>query len=168
MKPLFIVVLCLLSVCGAAQLEKLRALYFEAGNNTGIEAFYNYTKNIQPANAVEKAYKGVAEAMYAEVVSGVKGKFEFFNRGKSLLEQAINEDLYNPEIRFLRFSVQAEVPLIVGYREQLAEDAWKIIGALKARMMNPQEDFWRKAIRFILDSGELDVNQKRELQAFSS
>jgi hypothetical protein len=156
------------AIAGTAQVEQLRTLYLAAGTNTGIEAFYQYTKNLQPTNAVEIAYKGVAEAMYAEVASGVKDKFNYFNRGKALLEQAINQDVYHPEIRFLRFSVQAEVPMIVGYRDNLAEDTWKIIGALKARMMNERDDFWRKAIRFMLESGELDAGQKRELQVFAS
>ena len=151
-----------------SQVGLLRDYYFKAGAKESISAFYNYTKNISPNNAVELAYKGVAEAMYAEVVKGVGDKFAYFDRGKALIEQAIMQDVYNPEIRFLRFSVQAEVPMIVGYRDKLAEDGWKVIGALKTNMMNPKDEFWKKAIRFMLDSGELDNNQQRELAPYAS
>lgn len=161
-----ILLLCTLQM--SSQVSVLRDYYFKAGAKEGISAFYNYTKNITPANAVELAYKGVAEAMYAEVVKGVGDKFAYFDRGKALIEQAIAQDVYNPEIRFLRFSVQAEVPMIVGYRDKIAEDGWKVIGALKTNMMNPKDDFWKKAIRFMLDSGELDNNQTRELAPYAT
>jgi hypothetical protein len=165
----------LLSLCfvftaylASAQVEVWRNYYFNAGEKNERQAFYDFAQSHAPQNAVEKAYKGVAIAMYAEVVSGVQKKFEVFDQGKALLEQAIRDDFYNPEIRFLRFSVQSKVPAIVGYDDQLEEDAWRIVGGLKASMMNPREAFWAKAIRLMLQSGELDAALTKELQAYAS
>jgi hypothetical protein len=50
----------------------------------------------------------------------------------------------------------------------LKEDAWRIVGGLKASMMNPREAFWAKAIRLMLQSGELDDVLTKELQAYAS
>lgn len=150
------------------QVQTWRDYYFRAGERNERQAFYDYAMSHAPQNAVELAYKGVAIAMYAEVVSGVQQKFKVFDEGKALLEQAIQQDAYHPEIRFLRFSVQAAVPMIVGYSGQLQEDAWKIVGGIKANMMNPRDAFWAKAIRLMLQSGELDATLTKELQAYAS
>ena len=45
-----------------------------------------------------------------------------FNGGKAMLEQAIAQDLTNAELRFLRLSIQVNVPSIVGYDTNKAED----------------------------------------------
>lgn len=45
-----------------------------------------------------------------------------FNGGKAMLEQAIAQDLANAELRFLRLSIQVNVPSIVGYSANKAED----------------------------------------------
>jgi hypothetical protein len=45
-----------------------------------------------------------------------------FNGGKSMLEKAIAQDVNNAELRFLRLSIQVNVPSIVGYDANKAED----------------------------------------------
>lgn len=150
------------------QVDKYRQLYFAAGADIGIQTFFDYTKNADESNALHKAYKGVSIAMYAELASDVSKKFEFFNQGKTLLEDAVKKDASNPEIRFLRFSVQAEVPWIVGYSSNLKEDAQIIINALQKGSINAKDDFWKKAISFMLKSGELSSEKETQLKKFQS
>ena len=45
-----------------------------------------------------------------------------FKKGKEKLAEAIKADPDNVELRFLRFSVQAEAPAFLGYRDNLEED----------------------------------------------
>lgn len=45
-----------------------------------------------------------------------------FNGGKAMLEKAIAQDLANAELRFLRLSIQVNVPSIVGYDANKTED----------------------------------------------
>ncbi len=167
MKRLIILLLVLVFHAEAhSQLENYRNLYFAAQGEAGIKSYYNGVSNANESNAVFKAYKGVATAMYAEVVSGVDEKFSYFGKGKQLIEDAIQADFWNPEIRFLRYSVQAEVPWIVNYSSNLNEDANIILNALKSNQIDFRNDFWKKAIKFIVASGELSSSLVNEFKKY--
>lgn len=49
-------------------------------------------------------------------------KLKYFNRGKDMLEAAIAEDLNNLELRFLRLTIQVNVPAILGYSSDIDKD----------------------------------------------
>jgi hypothetical protein len=167
MKFISSAIICLLTYCSAsAQLDLWRNTYFQSGSNDGKKKYIEILKSHQPGNALEKAYKGAAIAMAAEFESSVNRKFEVFGQGKKMIEEAVSMDYYNPEIRFLRFSVQTEVPWIVQYKNNIEEDYWRIVGAFDARMVDPKTDFWKKAISFMLNSDDLRTEQKEKLKAY--
>lgn len=169
MKQLISIFLIVIAQFVAAQSEQMRIAYFEAGiSDDGIKKFYNSAQSYSENTPIDKAYKGVAIAMYASLASGVDQKFEYFNRGKALLEKAVADDWYNAEIRFLRFSVQAEVPFIVGYSSNLKEDAYVVIDALEKKYIDQNSYFWKNAIKFMLSSDELNNDQKNRMQKFVS
>jgi len=49
-------------------------------------------------------------------------KFAPFNKGKAMLEEAIAAEPASVELRFLRLTIQANVPGFMDYHEHLAED----------------------------------------------
>lgn len=171
MKPVTGILLLLLiyPVGVSAQPEKLRPLFFAAGNSdTGIQTFYNFVRKINEPSNLEKAYKGVATSMYAKLTGNVARKFSTFHEGKNLVEEALNREPDNAEIRFLRFSVQSQAPWIVGYSENTREDGNMIIKALKTGKIKADNPFWKKAITFMLESNELSNTQMNELKKFTS
>lgn len=104
--------------------------------------------------------------MYAEMVDGPYDKLSTFNQGKNLLEKAISKAPQNAELRFLRFSVQDNVPWIVNYSDQLEEDAAFLLNVIKSKKVNLQEDFWKKVIQFMLLSDDVSSSQKAELKKY--
>ncbi len=149
-----------------AQLDYMRTLYFGASNDEGIKKYYNTAVVTPEQSPVIKAYKGVAIAMYAGVASGVDEKFSYFGKGKKLIEEAIQGDFYNPEIRFLRLTVQAEVPWIVGYSGDISADAGIIINALQKKQIDPKSDFWKKALLYLKKCDDLSNTQKQEFNKY--
>ena len=148
-----------------AQLEQMRALFFNASNDQGIKNFYQSAGAITETSGLTlNAYKGTATAMYAGIASGVSEKIGFFNVGKDLLEKSVNGDWYNPEIRFLRFSVQSEVPFFLNYSSKLKEDADIIIYAIEKNSFDWKIPFWQNAITFMLNSDELSSDQTQKLK----
>ncbi len=154
------------SLSALSQVEQLRILFFSSSSIEGKKSFYDFTKNLNLSNAENKAYFGVATAMYAEVAESVSEKIGYFNSGKDLLEEAIGLDWYNPEIRFLRFSVQAEVPFFLGYNDKLEDDAAVILDALYNAKIDFKTEFWKKAIKFMVESGELKDSTESELRRY--
>jgi len=150
-----------------AQLEQTRTLFFSASNDEGIKKFYSSASSIEESSGLTlNAYKATATAMYAGIALGVSKKIAYFNEGKVLLEKSVNGDWYNAEIRFLRFSVQSEIPLILGYSGNLKEDADIIIQTLEKNSFDWKISFWQKAINFMIDSGELSSDQSQKLKKF--
>jgi len=147
-------------------IEQLRKGYFSSQSADGKNSFYQLVQKADEADALQLAYKGVAIAMYAEMVDGPYDKLSYFNRGKDLLEKAIQKAPQNAELRFLRFSVQDNVPWIVGYSDQLEEDAAFIMNTLRSKKVNAQDDFWKKAILFLLNSDDVNSSQKAELKKY--
>jgi hypothetical protein len=136
-----------------AQDETLRKMFFAAQTESAKKDFYNYCVNLQNKTNTQIAYSGVAAAMYAEVVSNVSDKLQFFNSGKSIIEKSIARDSYNPELRFLRFSVQEKAPRMLGYSGNMEEDADLIYYALTHGFANKTENYWSTVIKFIASSG---------------
>lgn len=68
------------------------------------------------------AYLGALQAVWANHVFNPLEKLNTFNRGKRNLEQAVALSPENPEIRFLRLSVQIHSPAFLGYRQAIDAD----------------------------------------------
>jgi len=156
----------LISTIAYSQLENVRQLYFSASDNAGIETFFQSTRKLNESDAIQLAYKGVASAMYAEVASKVKDKLDWFNLGKEQLERALVMSSGNAEIVFLRFSMQCEVPGFLGYNTDISDDANFIIGSLRAKKIDPAADYWKKAISFMQNSGELNKLHEAALSKY--
>lgn len=69
-----------------------------------------------------KAYLGALEAIWANHVFNPISKLNTFQDGKAKIEQAVAEDPDNCEIRYLRLSIQKNVPGFLGYNAQIQED----------------------------------------------
>jgi hypothetical protein len=164
MKYLFTTFLVLGFICSKADVAQMRNLFFAASNTEGIKEFYTQAQLVNESDNVLKAYKGVATAMYAGIASSVSEKLDYFSKGKALLEAAVTADWYNAEIRFLRFSVQSEVPFFVGYSDKLKDDSLIVLNALKAKSVDSSLEFWKKAIQFMINSDELSSDMESELK----
>ena len=162
---IFSLCICVLSIA-SIPVEKLRSSYFSAQSPQGKTTFYQLVQKADENDALQLAYKGVAIAMYAEMVDGPYDKLNTFNQGKNLLEKAISKAPQNAELRFLRFSVQDNVPWIVNYSDQLEEDAVFLVNMIKSKKVNLQEDFWKKVIQFMLLSDDVSSSQKAELKKY--
>jgi hypothetical protein len=67
-------------------------------------------------------YKGGATMLMAKHVINPISKFSYFKKGRNMLENAIKADNSNVELRFLRYTIQNNVPSFLGYNGQLAKD----------------------------------------------
>jgi hypothetical protein len=72
-------------------------------------------------------YKGASEMMQAKYAFSPVVKLRKFNAGKVLMEKAIARDSLNLEMRFLRFSIQCNLPSFLGYHDQEVVDKVLII-----------------------------------------
>jgi len=83
-------------------------------------------------NPLFSGYKACGTMMMAKYVFNPFSKLSYFKKGKNLLEKAILADATNIELRFLRFSVQTNIPSFLGYDDDIENDKKFLILSLSA------------------------------------
>lgn len=73
------------------------------------------------------AYKGASMALSSKFVKKLSDKMTMFKEGVKWIEQAVKNDSSSVEIRFVRFTVQENVPDIVHYKMNLKADKQYIL-----------------------------------------
>jgi hypothetical protein len=78
--------------------------------------------NADSAAPVLICYKGASKMIDAKYSLNPIVKFEDFNKGKDLINRAISRDTLNLEMRFIRYSIQSNLPGFLGYHDDLNSD----------------------------------------------
>ena len=73
-------------------------------------------------NPLLLGYKGGATMLMATHVVNPFSKLSYFKNGRIALEKAIQADKNNVELRFLRYTVQTNIPSFLGYNSHLEKD----------------------------------------------
>lgn len=79
-----------------------------------------------------------------------------------MLEEAINADQENMELRFLRFAAQTNAPAMLGYRGEIEEDKKVILGRLP---ISNDRELKKLVIGYLLNSDYLSLTEKEKLVA---
>jgi hypothetical protein len=112
----------------------LRNLFYASENNKA--AWIKLEETVKLINHESKpillCYRGVSEMMGAKYVINPIVKFNRFKKGKSFIERAIQKDPDNPEIRFLRFSIQTNLPTFLGYHHDIVTDKKRLLDSVDA------------------------------------
>ena len=115
------------------KVEVVRSLFYVAAENkSAAEKFSKALSNVdQNSSPVLLCYKGVAQMIQAKHVFSPFSKLERFKRGKNLIEESISRDPNDVELRFLRFSIQSNLPGFLGYDKQISRDKIKLLNGYR-------------------------------------
>ena len=124
-KWLFLVLLFLISFSGyTQQLEEVRENYISAASERSVcKNLIKELKEIPDKRPLELAYLGALQSIWAKHVFNPFSKLKTFKEGTRKIEKAVKQDSANIEIRYLRFSIQKNVPAILGYADDIEEDS---------------------------------------------
>lgn len=96
-------------------------------------------------------YHGAVILGMARHDANVFRKMEYFKAGKEKLEKAISVDPKNVELRFLRLTIQTNMPSFLGYSENKEADKAFVISNLDTA---PSEEFKKRVRGFIKHAEE--------------
>lgn len=144
--------------------QTLRSLFWQAGTNEdAITPFFAAANECQDSErALFKGYLGVATMMRARITGNPLKKWYFFNKGKVLLERAIDNKPDQVELRFLRLSVQKELPVILDYRSSIKNDCTFIVHHISDFMSENQanQKLGEKMLDFMVQKKLIDPSQR--------
>jgi hypothetical protein len=111
------------------KVEVVRGLFYEATvNKSAAEKFLRALSAVDNhSSPVLLCYKGVAEMIQAKHVFNPFSKLERFKTGKNMIEESISRDPNDLELRFLRFSIQSNLPGFLNYHKAITADKTKLL-----------------------------------------
>ena len=115
-------------------LHQVRGLYHRAAEIKQDAAQLNHLMLQVDSNStpVMVCYKGANEMIQAKYAFNPVTKLNQFNKGKELIQKAFSRDTLNLEIRFIRFSIQSNLPSFLGYHDNLDQDKRYLLDNTKA------------------------------------
>lgn len=117
-----------MSVADLTLLNEIRQAYEYAENSMeycqkGLKLIRQY-----PADEpVVKGYKAAFKMVQASHELFPFSKMMLFEEGRQLLEQQVKRDPASLELRFLRLSIQHNVPTLLGYTAHIREDKQRLL-----------------------------------------
>lgn len=108
----------------ATDIAYIRSLFFEASQSKQKTDVMMQTllKAEDKSKPILKGYTGMTYMLLAKHGFNFIARYNNFQKGKEMLEKAISEDKSNVELRFLRLSVQMNVPTFLNYSDDIEAD----------------------------------------------
>ncbi|MCB0806858.1 MAG: hypothetical protein KDC05_13760 [Bacteroidales bacterium] len=142
-----------------------RKMYFEGweGSCGATMLVDTLQQNEIKDDPVMMAYKGAALTTLANCKDTPFSKLSVFNKGKDLLETAIGMDAESVEARFLRYTVQTNIPGILNYNN-LEEDKHFIMERLTLPQSPVDAELKSIIATYMLEHGDLSDAEISELK----
>jgi hypothetical protein len=114
------------------EVAALRKLYYEAAENkTAVKKLSALLAKVNDnSDAILIGYRGATEMMEAKYAFNPVTKLSRFNKGKNYLEKAIKKEPKQVELRFIRFSIQTNLPSFLGYNDHIKIDKDALINSV--------------------------------------
>ena len=118
------ITLLFIIVWGNAVAQKHFSLLLEKANESEENCleFYEIMTDHRTESPTAEGYFALSTMMLAKIYKNPFTKLSYFNKGKNILEAAIKSYPDNVELRFLRYAVQAKVPSILLYFNDMDDD----------------------------------------------
>lgn len=115
-------------------------------------------------DALTQAYIAYFTALKAKHVSNPYAKIEYVRNFDRTIKKAIELAPDNLEIRFLRFSVQDNIPLYLGFSKELDIDKKIIVQQLQKNITGISGAFKQDMKTVLLNSKSLSVSEKKLIE----
>ncbi|MES2454732.1 MAG: hypothetical protein V4594_04295 [Bacteroidota bacterium] len=105
-------------------LTEIRSLYDQSASSktAARQLLEMLTKLDLQSDPLMVCYKGAAEMIQAKYAFSPISKLSSFRKGKLLIENAIARDRDGIEMRYLRFTIQTNLPGFLGYSGEIEND----------------------------------------------
>jgi hypothetical protein len=141
-----------------SQLTEVRNMYIKAIDDVSYaDRLVDITKN--ESSGIKIAYHYTGLALQAKHSWNLATKMRKAKEAANGLNLAVLKDKANVEIRFLRFSFEANVPSLVGLTKHLTADKKVILK--KIRRNHP---LWSTMRKFLINSSELSTAEKEKIK----
>jgi len=159
MKTLLIGLLSMVFLFSDADLKKVREQFPNITSEEQADAFIAILNDYNTAEA--KGYIAAMNFMKSRFVSFPFTKLKYFKIGKKQLDEVIDDNPANIEMRYIRYLMQKEIPQFLGYYENINEDFNLILNGIESSDLATSIKI--KMVSNMLMVGNLTSKEKSEL-----
>jgi hypothetical protein len=117
-------VICTIASVSISTLDDIRTNYALMVNDKELcKKSISYLQASSDRSELHVGYLGGLETIWANHVLIPISKLKTFNKGKENIEKAIQMAPNNAELRFIRLSIQLNLPDFLGYNQHIKEDS---------------------------------------------
>ncbi len=163
---LFIVCMNMISVTEAHSIEDIRKHYKLAIYDAAVaNKLSKKLKNIQDEDALLLAYKASVEALKAKHAWSPYTKLQQMKAFEKLMNEAVQRKSEDLEIRFLRYSIQSNTPVFLGFSVNMNEDKQKIVELfLKKKFNTHDKDLIQEVYDFMMSTNALTLKEQQKME----
>jgi hypothetical protein len=110
-------------------------------------------------------YKAAATMIRAKHAINPLSKYSYFKKGRALLEKAIAKSIADTELRFLRFTIQTNLPGFLDYNNNISADKAFIIKTFPKLV---DLELKQKILDFVKTSGYITIAEKKLMLAYAT
>ncbi len=124
MKIISVLLLFFFMTSDVIRIEDIRDSYKTCSiSKENADQFYELTeKALQNEGAIYQGYHGAALALKASFSWNPFNKLSYFNKSKKIIDESIELEPDNIELRMIRLSIQSNAPKLAGYYKNIEED----------------------------------------------
>jgi hypothetical protein len=164
---LFILIFCCLQHAAAQNTTRqVRQKLVVALNDKRLtDSLYQAFSNVSNRTAQQNAYLAATEALKAKQVWNPFSKMSYVSDAEKHLDTAVGQNTNHLEVRFIRFSIEHNVPSFLGYSKHLNNDRQELVKLIDGRQYpNADKDLAVTVIKFLLDSGRCTLAETVDLR----
>ncbi len=134
------------SFAGTAQdLAEVRSKYPLAQQDAEItKSLSEELLDFEDSSSVLSVYKGAVLTLEANFEKNKLEKLRLFKEGKKLIDEAIESNVANIEMRMIRLGIQENAPKILGYHKEIEQDKEFILRNYQATTSNKEKQVVKK------------------------
>lgn len=163
---LFILIMNIIGEIEAHSIEEIRKHYKLAVNDASVaNKLADKLKKVNQPDALTLAYQASVEALKAKHAWSPYTKLQQMNAYEKLMNEAIKMKPDDLEIRFLRYSIQLNTPLFLGYSNNLTEDKQAIVNLfLKKKFNTKDKKLIKEVFDFMLNANTLSTQERLKME----
>jgi hypothetical protein len=124
------------------------------------DSLYQSLGLIQQRTGLINGYRGALQALKAKHTWNPYYKIKYLNNCEDTFKEAIAQDPHNIEIRFMRFSIEHNVPGFLGYTKNIKTDKQEMIRQIELKNYGTADkDLLVAVIKFMLDSKQCNPDE---------
>ncbi|WP_192821378.1 hypothetical protein [Rufibacter sp. LB8] len=143
--------------------QKLLNFYQTASKDEKIaEQFHSLMHKYQGKDPLKMGYKAVSNAIMAKHTWSPYSKLKYLKQSSQIFDQAVALDNTDPEVRFLRYSIENYIPRYLNMSSHLEEDKRVFMAAILKHPRSGMPSESVKIMREFLLRKELLTAQEKE------